>query len=335
MMIGAVLTGSVLVALSLLVAAVPARADDLDTCLTGRPAQARLAACSAVIAAKSLPPQQRALALRNRGRLRLEAGALVAALADLDEALVLAPDDLTAYVLRAQTRVGHGDITGAIADYTTVIRLKPGWSTGHTGRGHAYLANGSPALAVADFAEAIRLNPKAASGYNNRALAHRKAGDLGKAIDDLTQAININPIYALAYVNRGYAHEARGAKADAVADFRRALMLDPTLTGAKDGLARLSAMGALAEESRQLVMQGEALVTKHCSGCHAVGRDGTSPNAKAPTFRSLHARHPLLDMREPLTRGLAAPHDEMPKFQLAEADEDKIIAYINSLGGRN
>jgi mono/diheme cytochrome c family protein len=37
-------------------------------------------------------------------------------------------------------------------------------------------------------------------------------------------------------------------------------------------------------------------------------------------------------LREPLTRGIAAPHDEMPKFQLGEAEVDKVIAYINSLG---
>jgi len=38
-------------------------------------------------------------------------------------------------------------------------------------------------------------------------------------------------------------------------------------------------------------------------------------------------------LREPLTRGIAAPHDEMPKFRLPDADVDKIVAYINSLEG--
>ena len=41
--------------------------------------------------------------------------------------------------------------------------------------------------------------------------------------------------------------------------------------------------------------------------------------------------HPLLALREPLSRGIAAPHDQMPKFALTESEIDRIIAYINSL----
>jgi mono/diheme cytochrome c family protein len=36
-------------------------------------------------------------------------------------------------------------------------------------------------------------------------------------------------------------------------------------------------------------------------------------------------------LREPLSRGIAAPHDEMPKFALSGPQIDTIIAYINSL----
>jgi mono/diheme cytochrome c family protein len=36
-------------------------------------------------------------------------------------------------------------------------------------------------------------------------------------------------------------------------------------------------------------------------------------------------------LREPLSRGIAAPHDEMPKFALSGPQIDNIIAYINSL----
>ena len=58
------------------------------------------------------------------------------------------------------------------------------------------------------------------------------------------------------------------------------------------------------------------------------------PIAIAPAFRVLQQRHPVLTLREPLSRGIAAPHDEMPKFALADADVDKIVAYINSLPAR-
>jgi hypothetical protein len=62
--------------------------------------------------------------------------------------------------------------------------------------------------------------------------------------------------------------------------------------------------------------------------------EGTSPNSKAPEFRNLHRRHRLLSLREPITRGIAAPHDWMPRFALSEVDVDMIVACINSLDVR-
>jgi tetratricopeptide (TPR) repeat protein len=190
---------------------------------------------------------------------------------------------------------------------------------------------GDAQQAIDDFTQAIRVAPGSAVAYNNRGLAFKAAGQSPRAIEDFTQAISINPIYALAYNNRGYTNEAAGRKAEAVADFRSALLLDPSLTGARDGLARLGAAGDLAAESARLVSAGKALAEMHCARCHAAGPDGPSPHAKAPPFRTLHARHPVQALREPLTRGIAAPHDEMPKFRLPDADIDKIVAYINSL----
>ena len=84
-------------------------------------------------------------------------------------------------------------------------------------------------------------------------------------------------------------------------------------------------------ETEKRIHEGKALVEQHCSGCHAVGASGASPNKKAPEFRNLHARHPNLALREPLSRGIAAPHDEMPKFALSGPEIDTIVAYINSL----
>ena len=45
----------------------------------------------------------------------------------------------------------------------------------------------------------------------------------------------------------------------------------------------------------------------------------------------MQERHPVLALRTPLSRGIAAPHDEMPSFQLTDAEIAKIIAYIHSL----
>ncbi len=196
------------------------------------------------------------------------------------------------------------------------------------------MTRGDADAAIIDLTEAIRLNPKSASAYNNRGLAHRKKGDLDSAFADYTSALMINPVYALGYANRGYVEEARGRKAEAIADLRAAIMLDPSITGASDGLKRLGVPDQYAQESAQRILSGKALVEARCATCHAVGPTGVSAKAGAPEFRSLHERHALMALREPLARGIAAPHDEMPKFQLSHAEIDMIVAYINSLAPR-
>ena len=325
---------SLLAFFAMLAIVAAARADAPGDCNRASDPAARVLACSEVIAGTAYPVAEKAVAYRNRGRARGQAGALDAAIADLSEAVKLSPADNQAFTYRALARTGLGDVDGAIADYGEVIRLRPNSPIGFIGRGHAQLVKGAAQPAIVDFSEAIRLNPNGAAAYNNRGLAYKSAGDLARAIDDYTRAIVLNPIYALAYNNRGYAYEASGRKAEAAADYRSALRIDPSLVGAKDALARLGSAGPATAESERISGEGKVLVERHCSACHAVGATGQSPNSKAPTFRSLHARHPLQGLREPLTRGIAAPHDVMPKFNMPDEDIDRVVAYINSLDGR-
>ncbi|KAB2915070.1 MAG: tetratricopeptide repeat protein [Hyphomicrobiaceae bacterium] len=308
-----------------------ALADAPADCAQSRNLEMRIRACGQIIKGAGFSTDEKAMAFKNRGSARVDAGAAQDAIADFTEALRLKPEVASTHAGRAQARLTLGDADGAIKDYTDALRIMPASAAFHIGRGHAHLVKDNAALAIADFTEAIRLNPNSASAFNRRGLAYRKAGDLARAIDDYTAAINLNPIYALAYNNRGYVYESQGRKDAAIADFRAALLFDPSLVGAKDGLRRLGVPSALATESEQLAREGKALVEINCSRCHAVGSRGASPNAKAPEFRNLHERHALLSLREPLSRGIAAPHDEMPKFPLSVAEIDKIVAYINSL----
>lgn len=317
----------------LIAASAEVRADPAQDCRAARTPEGRIQGCTAVIESTTFPADQKAAAYRNRGRSRVEAGAIDVALSDLNEALRLNPGDAHAYAYRAQVYVAKNDLDAAIRDYGEVIRLRPKSALGLTGRAHAYLVKGDAQQALDDYTQALRLAPDNAVTHNNRGLAYKALGNLPRAIEDFTAAIVINPIYALAYNNRGYSYEAAGDKAKAVADFRSALMLDPALSGARAGLERLGAIGALAAESARLVAEGRKLVEAHCARCHAIGREGASPNPNAPRFVALHERHPMLALREPLTRGIAAPHDEMPDFNLPDAEVDKIVAYINSLEG--
>lgn len=87
--------------------------------------------------------------------------------------------------------------------------------------------------------------------------------------------------------------------------------------------------GPLASETDTMIAKGRALVEANCSRCHGVAGDSLNP--KAPLFRAISQRHRMLALREPLSRGITATHDEMPTFKFSDADIDTVIAYINSL----
>ena len=314
-----------------MICATAARADAIADCSQSRDAQARLRACSDVLAGQAYSPEQKALAYRNRGNARADAGAGAQAVADFTEAIRLQPGEAGGFAGRGRAKLVVQDVDGAIADYSEALSLAPGNASYHTARGHAHFVRGESTAAIADFTEALRVNPNSPSTLNRRGLAYRRSGNLERAIEDYSAALALNPIYALAYNNRGYVYESQGQKNDAIADFQAALLLDPSLIGARDGLRRLGVPEAQLEETRRHVEQGKELVEKNCSACHAIGAMGASPNKKAPEFRTLHARHPNLALREPLSRGIAAPHDEMPKFTLAGPEIDAIVAYINNL----
>lgn len=77
--------------------------------------------------------------------------------------------------------------------------------------------------------------------------------------------------------------------------------------------------------------RGEALVARNCSGCHAIGRTGVSPNPASPPFRELHRRYPVENLAEALSEGILTGHPQMPEFRFAPAEVLDIIAYLKSI----
>ncbi len=308
-----------------------ARADVLVDCKSARSGEMRIAACTEIIASRAVDPSVRAEALRRRAAAYAERAANREAESDYTEALRLEPAVASSLTARANVRLALGNADGAISDLTDAIRMGGGTAGLLMARGYAHLVKNDADAALADFDAVVALQPKNASAYNVRGLAYRKKGDLAKALADYSRAIDINPAFAQAYANRGYVNEAQGDKLAAVADLARALQLDPALTGAASGLKRLGQPADVTSQSERLIAHGRQIAEKNCSWCHAIGKAGDSPNPRAPRWRDLAGRHPIMALREPLSRGIARPHDEMPKFELSEAEVDTIIAYINSL----
>ena len=312
----------------------PAAADLIDECRGHLWSPVQLRACTEIITSADFGLDAKALAYRYRGDARADAGAFQQAIADFSESIRLRPDDASGFAGRARSEFSIRNFGGALDDYSEAIRLSPATANLYIARGHVYLSQGNLDASIRDLTEAIRLEPGSASAFNNRGLALRKKGDLEGAMQDYSTAIAINPVYALAYENRGYLHEARGQRDLAIGDLRQALLLDPSLVGARDALMRLGSWQPVASESDRRIREGKALAERNCSGCHATGPQGASANGNAPKFRDLSRLYTLLALREPITRGIAAPHDQMPQFAASNEQIDMIVAYINSLSMR-
>jgi mono/diheme cytochrome c family protein len=93
-------------------------------------------------------------------------------------------------------------------------------------------------------------------------------------------------------------------------------------------LVLLAALRPAAAEDLKL---GEALLTKNCGPCHAVGRTGDSPNKQAPAFRTLGQRYPVDSLEEALGEGTMSGHPDMPEFSFDADQVGAIIAYLKSI----
>ncbi len=323
-----------LIAFGVSVLAGAANAGPFEDCTQHYRPRLRMAGCSEVIRSPSFDAAAKSTAYTNIGELRTQAGALKEAIRNFGQALRLDSANSSAYSGRAEARVASGDIAGAIRDYDKAISISPSDSANYIGRGHAYLVRGNADASIRDLSEALRLQPGSAVTFNNRGLAYRKKGDTTAALADYSAAIALNPAYALAYANRGRLNESIGKTDDAIQDLSEALRLDSSQVSVRNALKKLGALDPAQRESNARVREGRTLVEINCAPCHAAGSGGTSPNAKAPAFHELQKRHAMLSLRTPITRGLAAPHDEMPRFRPTTEELDAIIAYINSLAPR-
>jgi mono/diheme cytochrome c family protein len=89
-----------------------------------------------------------------------------------------------------------------------------------------------------------------------------------------------------------------------------------------------------AQGDEAQLKRGEALLTRQCSRCHAVGRTGDSPRPDAPPFRTLGTHYPVDALEEALGEGIVSGHPDMPEFSFDAPDVGAIIAYLKSIQAR-
>jgi mono/diheme cytochrome c family protein len=91
---------------------------------------------------------------------------------------------------------------------------------------------------------------------------------------------------------------------------------------------------ACAADSGQLRKRGNAILTEHCSRCHAIGAAGESPLKGAPAMRDVYARFAPRELQAELSEGMVSRHREMPQIDFSDEDVDAILAYLYALSIR-
>lgn len=93
----------------------------------------------------------------------------------------------------------------------------------------------------------------------------------------------------------------------------------------------LGMSGQVLAEETSPVDKGREIVTKLCARCHSVTREGESPFAEAPPFRTFASKWPLESLEEALAEGIVVGHPAMPEFVFGPEDIQNVLSYLGSL----
>lgn len=213
----------------------------------GRAREALGAADLLVAASTAAPAAERADALRQRARLRLELGDGAGARADFERALAASPEDLDSlWMLVSAPGEKPGEALELVKSHRpSAPGLRARWLVL---RGMASAMAEDAASARGDFEAAVKAD-SAAVCFGDL------AADRRDRLDPLffTACLGAFPGSAALRSDRGVALYRSGRAGEAVADFRRAVELDPGLLE-----ARLSLANALAAQGRADEAEAEA-----------------------------------------------------------------------------
>lgn len=196
-------------------------------CKVGRPADIMISACNALIASfpnNWEPHSIISTAYRMKGDLN-------SALAHINSALALQPNDPISLLRRGMIRRGLLDEAGALRDFETVRQITPLTAPEYIARGMAYeLVQASNFLnkAIDDYDAAIQLDSTQSLAYANKAEALLTSKRPEKALDEVNRAIQLDSTNAGYFDTKGRVSAALGLTRDAIDSFRRSIDLDPT-----------------------------------------------------------------------------------------------------------
>jgi tetratricopeptide (TPR) repeat protein len=135
--------------------------------------------------------------------------------------------DAFAYAHRGRAWKEEGEPERALRDLNQAIRLEPNTAAWYANRGLVYDELGEYDAAIRDYGEAIRLDPGNATTYNYRGLAYKAVREYDRALRDYGEAIRLDPAWSDAYFNRANVYKAVKGYERAIRDYGEAIRLEP------------------------------------------------------------------------------------------------------------
>lgn len=183
-----------------------------------------------------------------------------AAIADLDKALSIQKNLLSARMMRMQIAAWQHRWKDALADIDEALRLKPQEADLYINRGFLRYNDDDWFGAMSDYNYALELEPDNTAARFNRALLRYETRDLAKAREDLTSVLELDPKNFHARYNRGLVNLEEGKYKEALADFEEVAKRYPryytvyyAIAECKRNLGDLRAAGANIRKADSLV----------------------------------------------------------------------------------
>jgi tetratricopeptide (TPR) repeat protein len=150
------------------------------------------------------------------------------AIAELNQAIQLNPNDPNLYLNRGVTHYQEGNLTAALEDYNQALKLNPNFAEALSNRSQVYVAQQRYDEAINDASRAIQLNPNLTEAYLNRGNAYFGKNNLDGATQDYQKVLQLKPDPAnqsKAYNNLGNVNAAQKQLDTAITNYDQAILL--------------------------------------------------------------------------------------------------------------
>ncbi|MCA1650243.1 MAG: tetratricopeptide repeat protein, partial [Acidobacteria bacterium] len=183
------------------------------------------AALAAIERAKSVDPEDPLVHL-SLAQSYQRTGRIDEAARELEAVITLRPTNDDAHRLLGAIYEQKGKMPEALAEYKRAIAIRPEYPRNHAGLGAFYFRTGQLADAAIEFQRVTELQPDDPTGYLNLGAAFHAAGDTRRAVANYRHANEISPT-DVALSNLGALYHGEGRFDDAIAAYGAAIKLTP------------------------------------------------------------------------------------------------------------